>query len=204
MQLARLAGECLFVTALGDDDLGHRAQRDLEALGVRVEAAWRPEPQRGERSSTWTPTPSARSPSWASGSDHTGMTRCPGLSSRISTPSISRPAIPRAVRAARAAGKLVSTVRAIDSLAEAQVQVDMLVASAEDKGERYAPGDLMPPPRFRRPHGGRRRWVARSGRWRHAAPGRPLPYPAPPADAYGAGDSFAAGLTYGSRAGPLS
>src|SRR4051812_31239824 len=46
VQLARLAGECLFLTALGDDDLGHRAKRELEALGVRVEAVWRPEPQR--------------------------------------------------------------------------------------------------------------------------------------------------------------
>src|SRR5439155_1398766 len=46
VQLARLAGECLFLTALGDDDLGHTAKRGLEALGVRVEAAWRSEPQR--------------------------------------------------------------------------------------------------------------------------------------------------------------
>src|SRR5262245_14629044 len=45
-QLARLAGVCLFLTALGDDELGRRAKRELEALGVRVEAAWRPEPQR--------------------------------------------------------------------------------------------------------------------------------------------------------------
>src|SRR5437764_834361 len=46
VQLARLAGECLFLTALGDDDLGHRSVRELEELGVRVETAWRPEPQR--------------------------------------------------------------------------------------------------------------------------------------------------------------
>src|SRR5205823_3441514 len=46
VQLARLAGECLFLTALGDDELGHRAARELEELGVRVETAWRPEPQR--------------------------------------------------------------------------------------------------------------------------------------------------------------
>ena len=46
VQLARLAGECLFLTALGDDDLGHRAKLELEALGLRVEAAWRSEPQR--------------------------------------------------------------------------------------------------------------------------------------------------------------
>src|SRR6478609_11113642 len=29
VQLARLAGECLFLTALGDDALGHRAKREL-------------------------------------------------------------------------------------------------------------------------------------------------------------------------------
>src|SRR5436305_1786233 len=46
VQLARLAGECLFLTALGDDELGHRSARGLEELGVRVETAWRPEPQR--------------------------------------------------------------------------------------------------------------------------------------------------------------
>src|SRR5262249_43183953 len=46
VQLARLAGTCLFLTALGDDELGHRAKRGLEEHGVRVEAAWRPEPQR--------------------------------------------------------------------------------------------------------------------------------------------------------------
>ena len=46
VQLARLAGECLFITALGDDALGHRAKRELEALGLRVEAVWRPEAQR--------------------------------------------------------------------------------------------------------------------------------------------------------------
>src|SRR5215208_2503668 len=46
VQLARLAGDCLFLTALGDDELGHRAKRELESLGVRVEATWRAEPQR--------------------------------------------------------------------------------------------------------------------------------------------------------------
>src|SRR5919199_2566991 len=46
VQLARLAGDCLFLTALGDDELGRRAAQELSELGVRVEAAWRPEPQR--------------------------------------------------------------------------------------------------------------------------------------------------------------
>ena len=46
VQLAKLAGECLFLTALGDDDRGHQAKQDLEGMGVRVEAAWRAESQR--------------------------------------------------------------------------------------------------------------------------------------------------------------
>src|SRR5439155_168974 len=41
VQLARLAGECTFLTALGDDELGERSRRELEQLGVRVEAAIR-------------------------------------------------------------------------------------------------------------------------------------------------------------------
>ncbi len=195
VQLARLAGECLFVTALGDDDLGHRAQRELEALGVRVEAAWRPEPQRrafvhvdadAERTITVMGKrigPHGDDPlPWAELEDFDGVYFTAGD--------------PAAVRAARAAGKFVSTVRAIESLAEGQVQVDMLVASAEDEGERYAPGDLIPPPRFvaRTAGGAGGSLEAADGAgstW--AAP----PLPAPPADAYGAGDSFAAGLTYG-------
>src|SRR2546426_8930706 len=46
VQLAKLAGECTFFAALGDDPLGHRAGRDLSALGVRVEAVFRPTRQR--------------------------------------------------------------------------------------------------------------------------------------------------------------
>ena len=60
VQLARLAGECLFVTALADDVLGHRAMHRLEALGVRVAAAWRPGLSDAP-SSTPTPRRSARS-----------------------------------------------------------------------------------------------------------------------------------------------
>src|SRR5215204_5965645 len=46
VQLAKLAGEATLYTALGDDEIGHRAKRDLEALGLRVEAVFRPEAQR--------------------------------------------------------------------------------------------------------------------------------------------------------------
>ena len=33
VQLAKLAGECLFLTALGDDETGHRAHDELERMG---------------------------------------------------------------------------------------------------------------------------------------------------------------------------
>src|SRR3989442_8128697 len=42
VQLAKLAGEGAFFATLGDDPIGHRAGRDLGALGVRVEAVFRP------------------------------------------------------------------------------------------------------------------------------------------------------------------
>ena len=84
----------------------------------------------------------------------------------------------------------------MDALAGAGVQLDALVSSAKDEGERYTPGDIHPPPllvvRTAGAAGGS--LVAadgRSSRWTAA------PLPGPPVDAYGAGDSFAAGLTYG-------
>src|SRR4051794_17011920 len=45
-QLAKLGGGADFFTALGDDELGHRAYDELTRLGITVHAAWRPEPQR--------------------------------------------------------------------------------------------------------------------------------------------------------------
>ena len=42
VQLAKLAGGATLFTALGDDELGHRAKRELEALGLRgARRAWR-------------------------------------------------------------------------------------------------------------------------------------------------------------------
>lgn len=195
VQLARLAGECLFLTALGDDDLGHRAKRELEALGVRVEAAWRPEPQRrgfvhidADAERTITVIGERLGPR---GDDPLPWAELDQLDAVYLTAGD-----PGAVRAARAARKLVSTVRAIDSLAEAGVQIDMLVSSAGDEGERYAPGDVAPPPLFVA------RTAGAAGGTLIAADGAETgwaaaPLPDPPVDAYGAGDSFAAGLTCG-------
>ncbi|MDQ3874106.1 MAG: PfkB family carbohydrate kinase, partial [Actinomycetota bacterium] len=46
IQLAALAGEATLFVALGEEAAGHRARKELEGRGVRVEAAWRPPPQR--------------------------------------------------------------------------------------------------------------------------------------------------------------
>ena len=195
VQLVRLAGECLFLTALGDDELGRRAKRSLERLGVTVEAAWRPGPQRrafvhtdahAERTITVRGDrigPRGDDPlPWdeLEGADGVYLTACD----------------PAAARAARRARRLVATVRAAGGLAGSGVQLDALVASTEDTGERYAPGDLEPEPllvaRSEGENGGS--LTALDGsvtRWAAA------PLPGPPVDAYGAGDSFAAGLTYG-------
>ena len=195
VQLARLAGECLFLTALGDDDLGHRAKRELEALGLRVEAAWRSEPQRrafvhvdADAERTITVIGERLGPH---GGDRLPWAELEGADAVYLTAGD-----PGAVRAARAARKLVATVRAVGSLARAGVQIDMLVSSSEDEGERYTRGDIVPPPRVVARTAGaaggslETATGARSG-W--ATP----PLPGPPVDAYGAGDCFAAGLTFG-------
>jgi ribokinase len=101
-----------------------------------------------------------------------------------------------ALRAARAARKLVASVRAKETLAAAGVQLDMLVASSKDEGERYRPGELEPPPEYVAQTAGAAggSLLAADGSTSHWAA---APLPAPPVDAYGAGDCFAAGLTFG-------
>jgi ribokinase len=90
---------------------------------------------------------------------------------------------------------LVATARVLPVLAEAGVQLDALVRSARDPSERYERGDLDPPPLLAVATAGER-----GGAW-ESADGRTGTFDAAepqgePADSYGAGDSFAAGLTY--------
>jgi ribokinase len=199
VQLARLAGDCLFLTALGDDELGHRAERELTKLGVRVEAVWRHQPQR--RAFVFTDAHAERTITVMGervgprGNDPLPWSELDGIDGVYFTAGDAQ-----AVRASRAARTLVSTARTIRPLTESGVQIDMLVSSSRDAGERYTPGDIEPPPRL----------VARTagagGGWLEAPDGTrtewtAAPLPGPPVDAYGAGDSFAAGLTYGLAVG---
>ncbi len=199
VQLARLAGDAVFFTALGDDPLGHRAHHELSALGVRVEVAWRENTQRrgfvfvdsaGER--TITVIGDRLGPS---GHDALPWEELSTVDAVYFTAGDGA-----AARAARAAGTMVATARALEPLAEAGVELDALVASGKDAGERYERGDLEPPPRLVVRTAG-----AAGGEWERqdGDAGRFLaaPLTEPVADAYGCGDSFAGGLTFGLGSG---
>ena len=193
VQLGRLAGDCLFLTALGDDELGHRAARELEQLGVRVEAVWRPEPQRrafvhvdARAERTITVIGERMGPH---GTDTLPWAELEGADAVYFTAGDAE-----AVRIARSARRLVATTRANEALVPAQVQLDILVRSARDPAERYV--ELEPPPRFvaETDGAGGGSLVSADGTTSHWAA---APLPGPAVSAYGAGDSFAAGLTFG-------
>jgi ribokinase len=197
VQLAKLAGEATLFTALGDDEVGHRAKDELEKLGLRVEAAFRPEPQRrgyvhvdarGER--TITVIGNRLGPE---GPDPLPWDELAETDAVYFTAGD-----PGALRAARAARTLVSTTRGLETLQQSGVRLDALVGSARDPGERYEAGQLDPPPELVVRTEGRD-----GGFYENGARGRweATPLPGPISDMYGCGDSFAAGLTYGLGAG---
>lgn len=198
-QMAKLGGGADFFTAVGDDDIGRRAQDALSDQGVRVHAAIRPEPTRravtfidssGERTITvvgrrlapggddplpWDELGSVGGVYFTAG-DHAALNR------------------------ARSARALVSTARILDLLKSARVPLDGLVGSAHDPAEAYVTGELEPEPRVvvrtDGEHGGT---ISVAG----GAPTRyqPAVSPGPVVDRYGAGDSFAAGFAFGLGAG---
>ncbi len=194
VQLVRLAGDVLFLTALGDDALGHRAEAELRAAGIRVATAWRPEPQRrvfvhvddaGERTITVRGprlVPQRHDPlPWDE------LAHCDAVYVTAADAA--------GIRAARTARVLTATPRARPALGDAGVRLEALIGSAGDTSERYDAGTLMPEPdlvvRTESAAGGS--WVradGAAGRWPAA------PVPGPVLDSYGAGDSFAAALTF--------
>jgi ribokinase len=199
VQLRKLAGEATLFTAFGDDETGHRTDAELRERGVHVEGQFRPEPQRrafvhldsdGERTITVLgPRLGPR------GSDDLPW----DLLGETDAVYVTAGDVD-AVRQARRARTLVATPRGLDTLAEAHVQLDALVSSGRDPGERYSPGDLDPAPKLvvRTLGAAGGEWETASGeqgRWDAAE------LPGPVRDSYGAGDSFAAGLTYGLGAG---
>jgi len=199
VQLRKLAGEATLFTAFGDDEIGHRSDAELREHRVRVEGRFHPEPQRrafvhldseGER--TITVLGPRLGPS---GADELAWQQLDEMDAVYVTAGDVQ-----AIRQARRARMLVATPRGLATLAESGVQLDALVSSGRDPGERYGPGDIEPAPRVVV-----RTLGAAGGEWETAEGNRgrwgPAELPGPVRDAYGAGDSFAAGLTYGLGAG---
>jgi ribokinase len=195
LQLARLAGAATLYTALGDDELGRRAKHELEAQGLRVVAAWRAEPQRrafvfvdSESERTITVIGEKHSPRDDDALPWKELDEVDAVyyTARDVT----------ALREARRARVLVATARELPTLRQAGVELDALVHSGKDPGERYEEGSLEPPPRLVvTTRGGRGGTYTR----REGASGTfpAAPRPGPRVDDYGAGDCFAAGFAYG-------
>jgi ribokinase len=199
VQLARLSGSCSFFTALGDDERGAWSRRRLEGLGVRVEAATRSEPTRravvfvdanGER--TITTLGQRLAPSAA---DDLPWSDLDGVDAVYVTAGD-----PGALREARRARMLVATSRITDLLEETGVRLDAVVGSRTDPAEAIDPASFAHPPRLivrtESVRGGR--YATDDGR---SGTYDAVPPPGPVVDTYGAGDSFAAGLTFALGAG---
>ncbi|HYQ09687.1 MAG TPA: PfkB family carbohydrate kinase [Gaiellaceae bacterium] len=191
VQLANLNGSCLLFTALADDELGRRSREELESRGVTVHASHARGTRRamthvdenGERTITV-----LGGKVLASGEDASlpweELARCDAVyfvSGDVA-----------ALRAARRCEVLLATARELTTLRRAAVPVDVLVGSGEDAAERFETGELDPEPQIVVTT------AAGLGGWiRPGGPFRAAPLPGPVSDAYGCGDCFAAGLTYG-------
>jgi ribokinase len=190
VQLARWTGACRFYTALGADPLGHRAAAALEAHGLELRAVFRDRQRRAV-----TLVDAARERTIVVIGDRLVPRADDPLPwdelAAFDTVYVTGGDV-GALRAARRARRVVATSRILPLLREAAIELDVLVGSANDPAERYAPGDLDPAPRLVvRTDGARGGWFASAG-------GAPERYAAVPAvvtgDTYGAGDTFAAAL----------
>jgi ribokinase len=194
VQLVKLAGECDFFTALGDDGNGRRSRERLEELGVTVFAAPRDGPQRrgfvyldadGERTITILGDRIV-----PHGDDDLPWERLDDVDAVYFTGGDVR-----ALEQARRARKLVATPRAFDTLRDAAVKLDALVRSAKDPGEQRSEEELDPEPDLVVSTAGKEggEWVGKDHKHNHW---KAADLPGPKRDSYGAGDSFAAGLTF--------
>ncbi|MBS1869579.1 MAG: ribokinase [Actinobacteria bacterium] len=200
VQLRKLAGAALFLTALGVDERARRAGAELRGThGLELHAAIRPRPQRrafthldAHAERTITVLGERLVPHGADALPWERLAACDGVYLTGGDGA--------AARAARAARVLVATARAADALLDGGIVPDVLVASGRDERERAGLAALPAPPLATVLTDGARggRWLGAdgaSGTWPAAE------LPGPPVDAYGCGDSFAAGLTYALAAG---
>ncbi|MEA2485361.1 MAG: ribokinase, partial [Actinomycetota bacterium] len=195
----KLAGGASFFTALGDDDIGQRAIDELQQKDLHVYAALRHESSRralthidsaGERTITiigsrLAPHASDSLP-WGELEDTDAV--------YVTAGDV------EALRWARRARVVVATARILPLLREAAIELDAIGGSANDPAEAFTEGDLDPAPRLvvlTAGEGGGTFTV----RGQPATRYEPVSPPGPVVDRYGAGDSFAGGLTYALAAG---
>ncbi len=193
--LADLGAEVDFFCALGDDERGHAGVKQLGERGVRVHAAWRGAPTRyvftlldggGER--TIITVGERLAPSGDDDLGWDGLAHVDGVYVTAGDAG--------AIRAARAAPVLTASPRAGDPVPG--VTLDALILSASDEHERAGAQAWEPQTRLTvatEGAGGGRWWGESEGRWSAA------PLPGERRDSYGAGDSFAAGFTFGLASG---
>jgi ribokinase len=190
--LAELGAEVDFFCALGDDELGRRAAAELRGRGINLHVAWREEPTRravtllepsGER--TIVTIGERLAPD---GTDELGWDRLRDADGVYVTAGDAE-----ALRHARAARVLVASPRARSALEAAGTELDAIVFSAGDADEREWAARVADRARLVVATEGARggRWEGEStGRWEATAPAGEIH------DAYGCGDSFAAGFTF--------
>ena len=197
VQMARLTGQRVpFFTSLGRDRCGQEAAERLEALGLELHVAWRDAPTRrgitfveasGER--TITVIGERLAPRAADPLPWQSLAALDGVFATAADAA--------ALAQARAARVLAVTPRlSLAVLRQAALPLDALIGSALDPDEQVPPGSLDPEPALVIGTAGARGGRSSPG-GRFAAPARQRPV----VDTYGAGDSFAAGVTTGLAAG---
>ncbi len=193
--LADLGAEVDFFCAPGDDERGRAAMQQLRDRGITVHPVWRAQPTRyvftlldsgGER--TIITVGERLAPS---GEDDLDWDLLRGVDGVYVTAGDAG-----AIRAARGAPVMTVTPRA-GAPAEG-VTADATILSASDEHERRMATPWEPRTRLMVATDG-----SQGGRWWGECEGRwdPAPLPGEPRDSYGAGDSFAAGFTFGLASG---
>jgi ribokinase len=180
-QLALLNGGCSFFTALGDDPLGHAAAERLRSLSMDIHVQW---PCMSMTRRAWTHVDSAGERTITVLGEKLLPTGPFELADFDLVFFVSGNV--EALRSARRARFLAATVRELPTLRAGGVPLDLLVASANDPGERYD-GSLEAATVVRTD--GARGGTANGEQYAAVPPERLV-------DTYGAGDSFAAAVAF--------
>ena len=193
MQLAQLNGNCLFFTAVGNDEPGKKAIEQLQANGVEVYAQIIDDQQtktiavhidkNNERTITVAgdlrPSGQDASLPWEKLAEMDAVYFVSGDM--------------QALQYARCSKVLTSTARIVSVLNPEDTLLEALFASEKDISENYKSGDITPEPKLVITTQGERGGYLNDGT-RYEAETIP---PENIIDFYGCGDSFAAGVTYG-------